>query len=146
MGVAGEKKPPRKVAFLLRPRITWQQREQKRQQPEREQQPERKRQQPEREQRREPEQQPEPEQQEQLPLLFCHKQPERQQRSQRPKRGICSFGLPNELKKQFPEIANAVLCIDQAKRLEPVSLSQKLYGQKTILRIPYVESLSETQG
>lgn len=131
---------------MLRPRITWQQREQKRQQPEREQQPERKRQQPEREQRREPEQQPEPEQQEQLPLLFCHKQPEQQQRSQRPKRGICSFGLPNELKKQFPEIANAVLCIDQAKRLEPVSLSQKLYGQKTILRIPYVESLSETQG
>lgn len=144
MGVAGEKKPPRKVAFLLRPRITWQQRERKRQQPE--QQPERKRQQPEREQQPEPEQQPEREQQEQLLLLFCHKQPERQQRSQRPKRGICSFGLPNELKKQFPEIANAVLCIDQAKRLEPVSLSQKLYGQKTILKIPYVESLSETQG
>lgn len=129
---------------MLRPRITWQQRERKHQQPE--QQPERKRQQPEREQQREPEQQPEREQQEQLLLLFCHKQPERQQRSQRPKRGICSFGLPNELKKQFPEIANAVLCIDQAKRLEPVSLSQKLYGQKTILKIPYVESLSETQG
>jgi hypothetical protein len=144
MGVAGKKKPPRKVAFLLRPRITWQQRERKRQQPE--QQPERKRQQPEREQQREPEQQPEREQQEQLLLLFCHKQPEQRQRSQRPKRGICSFGLPNELKKQFPEIANAVLCIDQAKRLEPVSLSQKLYGQKTILKIPYVESLSETQG
>lgn len=84
---------------MLRPRITWQQREQKRQQPEREQQPERKRQQPEREQRREREQQPEREQQEQLPLLFCHKQPEQQRRSQLPKRGICSFGLPNELKK-----------------------------------------------
>ncbi|MEA3394919.1 MAG: hypothetical protein U9R55_09860, partial [Pseudomonadota bacterium] len=60
--------------------------------------PERKRQQPEREQRRE--QQPEREQRREPALqLFCHKQPEQRQRSQQPERGICSFGLPNELKK-----------------------------------------------
>jgi len=91
------------VAFLLKPRITWQQRgqqpERQRQQPgqQRGQQPGQKRQQPEREQRRE--QQPEREQQEPALQLFCHKQPEQRQRSQQPERGICSFGLPNELKK-----------------------------------------------
>lgn len=94
---------------MLKPGITWQQREQRpeqqRQQPEqrREQQPERKRQQreqqPEREQRREREQQPE-----QL-LLFCHKQPEQQQRSRLPEREICSFDLPSELKNNFRKLS-----------------------------------------
>jgi len=67
--------------------ITWKQLQQQEPQPE---QPLQKREQQEREPV--PERQREPERGQEL-LLFCHKQPEQQQRSQRSERAICSFEL-----------------------------------------------------
>lgn len=94
---AHEKSHP-KVAFFMPERITSsraQQREQPEQQVRRpEQQQRQQREQPGREQRQEREQR-----REQQPALPSYrKQPGQQQRSRLPERGICSFGLPNELK------------------------------------------------
>ena len=104
-----------------------QQREQPEQQVQRrEQQQRQQREQPERGQQQEREQR-----REQQPALPSYrKQPRQQQRSRLPERGICSFGLPNELKKQFPEIAGAIAYTDQVQRLELTALSRKLYGEK----------------
>jgi hypothetical protein len=96
-----QKKAPQCGAFLLRPKITWQQKRQQ-QRPEQQRKRQQREQQPEPEQQREL-QQREPEQQ---LLLSCRKQPGQQQRSGRPERGTCSFYLPKSSElKQFPEIA-----------------------------------------
>ena len=69
--------------------------------------------------------------QEQELLLFYRKQPKQQQRSQLPKREICSFLKTKVSDEKFPEIIQAACCEDLAISIRTLIASGRIIQCKT---------------